>query len=265
MARSSWPACPARNIASTHTPAFAGVQLPLRRRHLRLLRVPGPSQGDGASGRGHSAAIAYGSGMGAAKRAHGGRYLLPAVHRGRQRRPVSLRRLLPARRPSAAGDVPAASTTQFNSAPGRVGRLSSATGPTRGSPANTADLITRSAIGFAGDCFLRLSAWESDRITPLEVLTWQYDCPLLTFAEPCSPGLMAHQWPGDLELLTVRIFPVPEESPLWPMERRPPGFLITWSVAHDVDMATAQPGRPDSRIAPRRPGAGHSVQHWPGR
>ena len=43
-----------------------------------------------------------------------------------------------------------------------------------------------------------LSAWESDRITPPEGLTWRFDCPLLTVAGPWLPGLMGRQWPDDL-------------------------------------------------------------------
>jgi hypothetical protein len=45
---------------------------------------------------------------------------------------------------------------------------------------------------------LALSAWESDRTTPLAGLTWRYECPLVTLADPWLPGLMARQWPGDL-------------------------------------------------------------------
>lgn len=61
--------------------------------------------------------------------------------------------------------------TQPNSAPSRMGRLSSAAGPARGSPADTTDLITCTAKGFAEDCFLRLSAWESDRSRPMKLLS----------------------------------------------------------------------------------------------
>jgi len=43
-----------------------------------------------------------------------------------------------------------------------------------------------------------LSAWESDRITLPEDLTWRDGCPLLAVADPWSPGLMARQWPDDL-------------------------------------------------------------------
>jgi hypothetical protein len=38
---------------------------------------------------------------------------------------------------------------------------------------------------------LALSAWEPDRITPLEGLTCWFDCPLLTVTDPWLPGLMA--------------------------------------------------------------------------
>jgi hypothetical protein len=37
---------------------------------------------------------------------------------------------------------------------------------------------------------LALSAWESDRITRPGGLTWQFECPLLTVADPWLPGLM---------------------------------------------------------------------------
>jgi len=36
-----------------------------------------------------------------------------------------------------------------------------------------------------------LSAWEPDRNTPPEGLTWRFEYPLLTVADPWSPGLMA--------------------------------------------------------------------------
>jgi hypothetical protein len=39
----------------------------------------------------------------------------------------------------------------------------------------------------------RLSAWESDRITRPGVLTWRYECPLLTVTDPWSPRLMARR------------------------------------------------------------------------
>ena len=38
---------------------------------------------------------------------------------------------------------------------------------------------------------LALSAWESDRITLSEGLTWWFDYPLLTVTDPWLPGLMA--------------------------------------------------------------------------
>src|SRR5215831_5885666 len=43
-----------------------------------------------------------------------------------------------------------------------------------------------------------LSAWESDRTTPPEGLTWRFNCPLVTVIDPQSLSLMARQWPGDL-------------------------------------------------------------------
>ncbi len=46
---------------------------------------------------------------------------------------------------------------------------------------------------------LALSAWESDWIVPLWCLTWRYESPLVTVEYSWLPGLMARQWPGDLE------------------------------------------------------------------
>jgi hypothetical protein len=61
---------------------------------------------------------------------------------------------------------------------------------------------------------LALSAWESDRTTPPGDLTCWFDCPLLTVIDPWSPGLMARQWPGDLECL-AQVTPVAGLSVLW--------------------------------------------------
>ncbi len=55
-----------------------------------------------------------------------------------------------------------------------------------------------------------------------------------------------------MALLAVMIFPVPEEAPLRPMERRPPGFLATRDVAPDREVAAA-----------RGPGSG-TVARFPG-
>ena len=40
-------------------------------------------------------------------------------------------------------------------------------------------------------------------------------------------------------VLAVWVVPVPEESPLRPVERGPPGLLAAWTVANDLDMAVA--------------------------
>jgi hypothetical protein len=51
---------------------------------------------------------------------------------------------------------------------------------------------------------------------------------------------------------SVGIIAVSEESPLRPVERRPPGLLAAWTVAPDPDMAIAR--APGGSTVARLPG-----------